>query len=174
MNVYFKHNTYRTANQLSREHPPIQDFPERWQRHGPFNLCTGCFDVLHRGHLELIKATYDIGEKDNGCSCIVGINSDASIRRLKGPGRPIFNQKDRAWVLSKFLYVDGVVVFSEDTVVKTLKALRPVAWVKGGDYTIETLNQEERRAAEEIGTRIVILPRIGEYSTSGIIERLKA
>jgi D-beta-D-heptose 7-phosphate kinase/D-beta-D-heptose 1-phosphate adenosyltransferase len=144
---------------------------QRW-----FALATGCFDALHPGHVEMLQKAGNIYKNDRipfRYPLVIGLNSDASVRRLKGEDRPIFNQQERAFMLAALECVHSVFIFEEDTVVETLKTLRPAVWVKGGDRILETLNPDERRTAEEIGTRIVILPRIGEYSTTGILEKLK-
>ena len=142
----------------------------------PIKLCTGAFDLLHLGHVQMLETAF-MGSRTSGTviasSLIVGVNSDESIRRIKGLDRPIVPEVDRAWMLAALQVVDGVFIFDEDTVTKTLLALRPAIWLKGGDWTLKTLNQDERKAAESIGTEIVILPRIGEYSTTGVIERMK-
>ncbi len=142
-------------------------FDERGLR--AMTLCTGVFDVLHVGHLELLSRAVR-----QPFGLVIGINSDASVRRIKGEGRPIVKQADRAWMLASLWVTEVVFVFDEETVVETLKTLRPAVWVKGGDRSLETLDPDERRTAEEIGTRIVILPRIGDYSTTGILEKSKA
>jgi D-beta-D-heptose 7-phosphate kinase/D-beta-D-heptose 1-phosphate adenosyltransferase len=89
----------------------------------------GCFDVLHRGHVELLKYCKDLGGK-----VIVGINSDESVRRLKGESRPIVNQLDRKFILEAIQFVDQVIIFDEDTPYNLMKSINPDVIVKGGDY----------------------------------------
>ena len=91
----------------------------------------GCFDVLHRGHFELLKYCKSLGD------VIVGINSDESIKNLKGPSRPVFSVEDRKFMLESCKYVDGVVIFEEDTPYNLIKQLKPDIIVKGGDYRKE-------------------------------------
>jgi D-beta-D-heptose 7-phosphate kinase/D-beta-D-heptose 1-phosphate adenosyltransferase len=97
----------------------------------------GCFDILHRGHLELLKYCSDVTCPAMGGSLIVGLNSDESVRRLKGEGRPINNEKDRKFFLESLKFVDKVVVFEEDTPLKLIEEIKPNIIVKGGDYKAE-------------------------------------
>jgi rfaE bifunctional protein nucleotidyltransferase chain/domain len=131
-------------------------------------LATGCYDLLHRGHveaLEMASCLYD-GE------LIVGINSDESVRRLKGKNRPINNENDRAFMLTALRVVSRVVVFDEDTVCELLKREKPDIWIKSQDYTLETLNQNERRTAESLGIEIRFMPVVEGLSTTKILSRL--
>ena len=92
----------------------------------------GCFDVVHRGHLKLLEYCKSIGNK-----VVVGINSDASIKKLKGDNRPVNNQEDRKLLLESLVYVDEVVIFNEETPYNLIKCIKPDIIVKGGDYSIE-------------------------------------
>ena len=128
-------------------------------------VTNGCFDILHRGHVEyLLKA------KELGKFLFVLLNSDESIRQLKGPNRPINNQDDRAFVLACLSCVDGVVIFNGTNCAKELKILQPEVYVKGGDYNIDTLNPEERKVLQQCGTRIEFIPFIANYSTTNILK----
>lgn len=122
----------------------------------------GCFDLLHKGHVHTLAAA-----RDHGDYMIVGLNSDASVRRLKGEERPINGQADRALVLASLLYVDAVVIFDEDTPYNLIKLVVPDVLVKGGDYKIENV------VGADIAKETVIIPYIDNYSTTGMIERLK-
>ena len=93
----------------------------------------GCFDIVHRGHLELLKYCKSQGY------VIVGLNSDSSVKKLKGPSRPFFNEQDRKFMLQSIKYVDEVIVFEEDTPLETIVKLKPDIVVKGGDYKIEDI-----------------------------------
>lgn len=131
-------------------------------------LVTGVHDILHRGHVSALEFAKCLGHK-----LIVGINSDESVRRLKGEGRPINNENDRAFMLSALRCVSRVVIFKEDTVCELLKQIKPDIWCKSADYTLETLNQDERKTAESLGIEILFLPLVVGYSTTKLIERMK-
>jgi glycerol-3-phosphate cytidylyltransferase len=126
----------------------------------------GCFDLLHPGHVSYLWAARSLGD-----ALVVGLNSDASIKKLKGPSRPVVPEGDRALVLSALEPVDAVVVFGEDTPVRLMRELRPAVYVKGGDYRIEDL--PEAKVAEEIGAEVNLLPFEPGYSTTALIERIK-
>jgi rfaE bifunctional protein nucleotidyltransferase chain/domain len=126
----------------------------------------GCFDLLHPGHVYYLRAARSLGD-----ALVVGLNSDASVKRLKGPFRPVVPEEDRAAVLGALEPVDAVVVFGEDMPVRLLRELKPAVYVKGGDYRIEDLPEAE--VAREIGAEIRILPFEPGYSTTALIERIK-
>jgi D-glycero-beta-D-manno-heptose 1-phosphate adenylyltransferase len=127
----------------------------------------GCFDLLHVGHVRYLRTARALGDV-----LIVGINGDESVRGLKGPSRPLNNQKDRAELLAALDSVDLVTIFPEERATKFLELAEPAVYVKGGDYKQETLNAEERRALEKVGAKIEIVPLEKGYSTSELIERL--
>ncbi len=127
----------------------------------------GCFDVLHRGHVQTLEEAAAHGD-----FLIVAINSDESIRSVKGPGRPLQPEADRAAVLAAIGCVGAVIVFSEPNVLGLLEAIKPECYVKGGDYTIDTIHQEERRLAERLGSNIVLVPPVPGCSTTSFLERL--
>ena len=126
----------------------------------------GVFDILHVGHIHFLRQAKALGD-----ILVVGVNSDASARRLKGPGRPINNEQDRLALVAALDMVDAALLFEEDTATELIHALRPALYVKGSDYTDETL--PEANAVREVGGRIVILPLAGSVSTSRVIERIK-
>jgi rfaE bifunctional protein nucleotidyltransferase chain/domain len=128
----------------------------------------GCFDLLHVGHVRYLAAARRLGD-----ALFVGLNSDDSVCELKGPGRPINNERDRAEVLAALESVDFVSIFPEMRAANFLKAAAPTIYVKGGDYSPESLDAEERRVLEEIGAEIRIIPFEKGYSTSALIERLR-
>ena len=110
-------------------------------------VTNGCFDILHLGHVTYLESARNFGD-----ALLVGINGDEATRQLKGPGRPVNVEADRAAVLAALASVDGVCIFPEKAATKFLSAARPDIYVKGGDYTLDTLNQDERRTVEsEIG-----------------------
>lgn len=127
----------------------------------------GCFDILHRGHVAYLNQAKALGDV-----LIVGLNSDESVRRLKGRERPINRLEDRAQVLAALSCVDHIVPFEEDTPVALIERIRPDVYVKGGDYAAEML--PEREVVERIGGRVQILGYVHDASTSGIIEQIRA
>lgn len=127
----------------------------------------GCFDLLHRGHVSLLTAARSLGD-----ALVVCLNSDASVRRTKGPDRPLVTAEDRARVLSALGCVDGVVVFDEATPAEVLAELRPDVWVKGSDYTGQDI--PEAAVVEGAGGRVVLLPVVDGYSTTHLVARSRA
>jgi len=126
----------------------------------------GCFDILHRGHVEYLYAARALGD-----ALLVGVNTDASVRRLKGEGRPLNRELDRASVLAGLGCVDAVTLFDEDTPELLIGELLPDVLVKGGDYRPEDV--VGREAVEAAGGRLVIVPLIQGHSTTAILERLR-
>jgi D-glycero-beta-D-manno-heptose 1-phosphate adenylyltransferase len=130
-------------------------------------VTNGCFDILHLGHVTYLESARNRGE-----ALLVGINSDAATRQLKGAGRPVNSETDRAAVLAALQSVDGVCIFTDQTATKFLAAAQPDIYVKGGDYTLDTLNQDERRAVESAGGKIVLVPFVPGKSTTALIEKI--
>ena len=164
---------------------PLQDFePETW-------LCTvdqvrefraqlealgqklvftnGCFDLLHAGHVRYLRQARALGD-----ALVVALNSDASVRELKGPTRPVNTEEDRAEILMALECVNAVVKFEEPRVTKLIEAIAPHVYAKGGDYTVETLNPEEKAALDQVGAEIKILPLVPGRSTTATLKRVKA
>ena len=127
----------------------------------------GCFDLIHVGHVRYLAAARALGDV-----LVVGINGDASVGTLKGPNRPINNERDRAEVLAALESVDLVTIFPDVRATRLLAMVRPAVYVKGGDYTPDTLNEEERAVLDEVGAEIRIIPFEPGYSTSRIIQQL--
>lgn len=121
----------------------------------------GCFDILHKGHVEYLKKSRELGDY-----LIVAINSDKSVQRLKGKDRPVNKQEDRALVLRAIRYVDEVIVFDEDTPYELIKQIKPDIITKGGDYTKENVVGNDL-------ADVVIIPYIDGYSTTGLINAVK-
>jgi rfaE bifunctional protein nucleotidyltransferase chain/domain len=132
-------------------------------------LTNGVFDLLHTGHLFYLKQARALGD-----ALIIALNSDASVRALKGPLRPVQTEEQRAYALGALECVDAVVIFREPRLTGEIRALRPDVYCKAGDYTLEKLNPEERRALEEVGTKIAFLPFLPGFSTTQLIGRIKA
>jgi rfaE bifunctional protein nucleotidyltransferase chain/domain len=127
----------------------------------------GCFDLLHLGHVRILKQARALGDV-----LVIGLNSDYSVRRIKGDRRPIVSEKDRAEVLSSLGCVDYVTIFNEDTPTEFLKAVKPDIHVKGSDYTSAQL--AETPIVEAGGGKVVIIKLVPDKSTTDIIERIKA
>jgi D-beta-D-heptose 7-phosphate kinase/D-beta-D-heptose 1-phosphate adenosyltransferase len=125
----------------------------------------GVFDILHAGHVELLRRARDLGDL-----LVVGVNSDRGVRRLKGPTRPINGERDRLALVAALDAVDHAVLFDEDTPAELIRALRPHLHVKGGDYAGATLPEAD--AVRAVGGRTVILPLKGDLSTSATIARI--
>ncbi|MEY2585813.1 MAG: D-glycero-beta-D-manno-heptose 1-phosphate adenylyltransferase [Verrucomicrobiota bacterium] len=127
----------------------------------------GCFDLLHVGHVRYLAAARALGD-----ALLVAINGDASVQALKGAGRPINRAADRAEVVAALECVDHVVIFQEVRATALLEQVRPAIYVKGGDYTPETLDPEEKRALEKMGAEIRIVPFEAGYSTSSLLRKV--
>jgi len=130
-------------------------------------VTNGCFDLLHVGHVTYLETA-----RQQGDALLLGLNGDDAVRQLKGPDRPVNGQDDRAGVVSALESVDGVCIFAEATATRFLAAAQPDVYVKGGDYTLETLNQEERRTVERAGGRIVIIPFVPGKSTTALLKKI--
>lgn len=130
----------------------------------PIALVTGVFDIIHVGHLELLKFAYDHGV------VLVGLNSDEAVRKLKGPTRPINTYDNRKAVVSALWMVEEVFEINSTTVDETIRRVAPRFWIKGGDYTMETLNQDEVKAAKEVGAEILLFPSVEGLSTTKILQ----
>jgi D-beta-D-heptose 7-phosphate kinase / D-beta-D-heptose 1-phosphate adenosyltransferase len=144
--------------------PAAGDLVARVRARGGCVVATGgCFDVLHPGHVHTLQAARSLGD-----CLVVLVNGDASVRRLKGDGRPVVSERERAAVLMALACVDAVEIFSEDTPATALQLLRPDVWVKGGDYAGRPL--PEAAVLERWGGRVVVVPTLGSHSTTRIIE----
>lgn len=124
----------------------------------------GCFDLLHVGHVRYLQAARALGD-----ALAIAVNGDASVRALKGPSRPINPEADRAEVLAALGCVDYVVIFPEVRLTNVIRLVRPQIYAKGGDYTRETLNPEERDALDAAGAQIRFLPLVPGRSTTNIL-----
>jgi rfaE bifunctional protein nucleotidyltransferase chain/domain len=130
-------------------------------------VTNGCFDILHLGHVTYLETARNFGD-----ALLIGVNGDAAVSSLKGPGRPVNSESDRAAVLAALQSVDAVCIFADPTATKFLAAAQPDIYVKGGDYTLETLNQDERRAVESAGGRIVLVPFVPGKSTTSLLQKI--
>lgn len=132
-------------------------------------ITNGCFDILHRGH-----ADYLYRAREQADALLVLINSDASVRTLKGPDRPVVDEYSRAYLLCALECVDAVVIFSEPRCTRYFSVLRPDVYVKGGDYTLATLDSEERAALQQVNAEFRFIPFVEGFSTTNLISRIKA
>lgn len=139
----------------------LMELPER-----QFVLVTGCFDILHAGHVQLLEHAFLLG-----CHVWVGLNSDRAVSELKGPGRPVNPFAHRAKVMSAVRYVEYVFEIDALRVDGAIYKLRPAWWVKGGDYTMETLNEQEVKAAKAVEAEIVLFRSQHDISTSQILRK---
>ena len=130
-------------------------------------VTNGCFDLLHVGHVTYLETA-----RREGDALLIGVNGDAAVRALKGPERPVTPEHDRAAVLAALESVSGVCVFAEATATRFLAAAKPDIYVKGGDYTLDTLNQDERRTVEQAGGKIVIIPFVPGKSTTALLKKI--
>ena len=145
----------------------LLDLAQEWKEAGETVVFTnGCFDILHLGHLQTLTKA-----KQQGSKLVVGLNSDAAGARLNGPSRPVNSESDRALLLAGLRCVDAVVIFSEDTPIPVLEALKPQVHVKGGDYRVEDL--AEAQVVQENGGRVVIIDLLPGRSTTGLIEKTR-
>jgi rfaE bifunctional protein nucleotidyltransferase chain/domain len=128
----------------------------------------GCFDILHLGHVRYLAAAKRLGD-----ILVVGLNGDASVRELKGAGRPLNSQEDRAEVMAALEAIDHVIIFAEKRVSHLLRQIRPHIYTKGGDYTVDRLDSEELAALKEIDARIEILPLVPGKSTSKLVQTIQ-
>lgn len=130
-------------------------------------VTNGCFDLLHLGHVTYLETARNLGD-----ALLIGLNGDESVRQLKGDGRPVNPEADRAAVIAALECVAGVCIFTEKTAMRFLAAAQPDIYAKGGDYTLESVNQEERRLVEQAGGKVVIVPVVPGKSTTAILERI--
>ena len=130
-------------------------------------VTNGCFDLLHAGHVTYLEQAATLGDV-----LLIGCNGDESVRQLKGPSRPLNSEADRAVVLAALESVGAVAVFPEKRADNFLRLAKPDVYVKGGDYTPETLDADERAVVESGGGEVVIIPFVPGKSTTSIIERM--
>lgn len=129
-------------------------------------LTNGCFDLLHRGHMSYLLQSAELGEL-----LVVAINSDSSVRELKGPERPLNSESDRAYAIASLRCVDAVFVFQGPRLDNEIAELKPEIYTKAGDYTLESLDPSERAALESINARIHLMPFVKGHSTTNLIDR---
>jgi len=155
--------------------PKVLTLPQaaRWaalaRRRGKKIVATnGCFDLLHFGHVSYLQRARKLGHL-----LIVGLNGDSSVRQLKGPGRPLVPQQQRAQVVAALACVDAVVIFPERRAHRFLGTVQPDIYVKGGDYRPETLDARERAVLTAIGSKVRILPFVKGFSTTQLVAKIR-
>jgi rfaE bifunctional protein nucleotidyltransferase chain/domain len=139
---------------------------------GTFVLTNGVFDLLHPGHAHYLEAARRLA--GSGGKLFVALNSDKSVRQLKGPSRPVMDERSRAYTLSQLRSVDGIVIFRGKRLNREIAALQPDVYCKAGDYTLAKLDPQERAALEAAGSKIVFLPFLRGFSTTKLVRRIKA
>jgi len=147
----------------------IKQWADRARRRGLKIVATnGCFDLVHYGHVHYLQQARQLGDL-----LVVGLNADQSVRQLKGPTRPLMNQRHRAGLLAALACVDAVVVFRDMRATKFLQAVQPHLYVKGGDYRPDTLNPDERAVLDAAGARIKFIPFVKGCSSTTLVEKIK-
>jgi rfaE bifunctional protein nucleotidyltransferase chain/domain len=140
---------------------------DKWKENGEKIVFTnGCFDIVHRGHVEVLANTADLGDR-----LIIGLNSDSSIKDLKGENRPIIDETSRAILLASLQFVDAIVFFSEETPITLIKTIVPNILAKGGDYKIEDIVGNE--IVIQNGGEVKTIPLTDGFSTTNIVEKIK-
>lgn len=129
----------------------------------------GCFDILHEGHIRYLQKAKELGD-----ILIVGLNSDSSVKALKGPTRPVQNQTSRSIILSSLIFTDFIFITNDTDMCNILRTVKPDVFVKGGDYTLQKMSQDERKIIEDYGGEIVFLELVAGNSTTKILERIAA
>ena len=132
-------------------------------------LTNGVFDLLHTGHLHYLQEARRLGD-----ALLIAINSDESVRLLKGPTRPVQNEQERAYALAALECVSAMFIFRAKRLDAEIRALRPDVYTKAGDYTLEKLDPDERKALEQTDAKIVFMPFLPGFSTTALIAKIKA
>jgi len=140
---------------------------DKWKENGDKIVFTnGCFDLVHRGHVEVLANTADLGDR-----LIIGLNSDSSIQELKGENRPIIDENSRAILLASLQFVDAIVLFSEETPRNLIETIVPNILAKGGDYNVSQISGYE--VVLKNGGEVILVPFIDGFSTSNIVDKIK-
>ena len=138
-----------------------------WRENGEKIIFTnGCFDIIHKGHIQVLANTADLGDR-----LIIGLNSDISVKKLKGLNRPIVEEDARAFLLASLNFVDAVVLFSEETPINLITTLKPNVLAKGGDYAISSVVGYNE--VKEYNGEVIIVPFVDGFSSTSIIEKIK-
>jgi D-glycero-beta-D-manno-heptose 1-phosphate adenylyltransferase len=147
--------------------PALVEQVQEWQEQGQKVVFTnGCFDILHLGHVDYLEKARQLGDK-----LVLGLNTDASISRIKGPSRPLQDEMSRARVMASLLFVDAVVLFDEDTPLELIRAVQPDILVKGDDYSIENIVGQDIVMAR--GGEVKTVPLVQGYSTTNVVKKIE-
>ena len=147
--------------------PQLQDQANHWRSQGQKIVFTnGCFDLLHLGHVDYLEKARQLGDK-----LVLGLNTDASISRIKGPNRPLQDEVSRARIMASLLFIDAVVLFDQDTPLELIEAVQPDILVKGDDYTLENIVGHEVVLAR--GGEVKTVPLVKGYSTTNIVKKIE-
>lgn len=147
--------------------PQLQEQVQQWRIQGRKIVFTnGCFDLLHLGHVDYLEKAKQLGDK-----LVLGLNTDASISRIKGPSRPLQDEMSRARIMASLLFIDAVVLFDDDTPLELIKAVQPDILVKGDDYAVEQIVGHEVVTAR--GGEVKTVPLVKGYSTTNIVNKIK-
>lgn len=154
-------------NQKIKSKEQLAFLSREWKEKGFSIVFTnGCYDILHKGHLELLTQSAALGDK-----LIVALNTDASVKRLKGDSRPVNNEAFRCWMMASLEIVDAVVLFDEQTPALLIESITPTILVKGGDYTVDQIVGAEHVLAN--GGKVEIIPFVTGYSTTTMIQKIQ-
>jgi rfaE bifunctional protein nucleotidyltransferase chain/domain len=137
-----------------------------WKKNGKVVFTNGCFDILHLGHVDYLEKARNLGQK-----LVVGLNTDASVQRLKGMDRPICDETSRARVMASLEFVDAVILFDEETPLELISFIKPDILVKGNDYTIENIVGAD--VVMKNGGSVETVPLVNGYSTTNVIKKIK-
>lgn len=147
--------------------PQLQDQASHWRSQGQKIVFTnGCFDLLHLGHVDYLEKARQLGDK-----LVLGLNTDASISRIKGPNRPLQDEVSRARIMASLLFIDAVVLFDQNTPLELIEAVQPDILVKGDDYTLENIVGHEVVLAR--GGEVKTVPLVKGYSTTNIVKKIE-
>lgn len=156
-----------TQSKIFKELPAALPVIQEWQAAGEKIVFTnGCFDILHLGHVDYLEKARQLGNK-----LVLGLNTDASICRLKGPERPLQDEMSRARIMASLLFIDLVILFAEDTPYELIAAIKPDILVKGDDYTIENIVGHD--IVQNNGGTVKTITLVKGYSTTRIVEKIK-
>jgi D-glycero-beta-D-manno-heptose 1-phosphate adenylyltransferase len=157
----------RIKTKIFTDYPSFRPFMDQWKKEGKTTVFTnGCFDLIHRGHVEMLLEAAEKADK-----LIIGLNSDGSVEKLKGRGRPLMDEKSRALMLASFCFVDAVVLFPEDTPYRLISQILPDVLVKGGDYTVPEIAGHDVVLAN--GGKVGVIKLVPGFSTTSLIKKIQ-